>query len=50
MLKIIFLFLLSGGLPVAMAMAAASLIYLLSMPETMRCTTTKGGELGTNSK
>jgi len=29
MLKIIFLFLLSGGLPVAMAMAAASLIYLL---------------------
>ena len=34
MLKIIFLFLLSGGLPVAMAMAAASLIYLLSVPSS----------------
>ncbi len=32
MLKIIFLFLLSGGLPVAMAMAAASLIYLWLVP------------------
>ncbi len=29
MLKIIFLFLMSGGLPVAMAMAGASLIYIL---------------------
>jgi len=34
MLKIIFLFLLSGGLPVAMAMAAASLIYLLFVPSS----------------
>lgn len=34
MLKIIFLFLLSGGLPVAMAMAAASLIYLLLVPSS----------------
>ena len=34
MLKIIFLFLLSGGLPVAMAMAAASLIYLLFVPRS----------------
>ena len=32
MLKIIFLFLLSGGMPVAMAMAAASLIYLWLVP------------------
>jgi hypothetical protein len=29
MLKIIFLFLMSGGIPVAMAMAGASLIYIL---------------------
>ena len=34
MLKIIFLCLLSGGLPVAMAMAAASLIYLLFVPSS----------------
>jgi TRAP-type C4-dicarboxylate transport system permease large subunit len=34
MLKIIFLFLLSGGLPVAMAMAAASLLYLLFVPSS----------------
>jgi len=34
MLKIIFLFLISGGLPVAMAMAAASLIYLLFVPSS----------------
>ena len=34
MLKIIFLFLLSGGLPVAMAMAAASLIYLWMNPSS----------------
>ena len=34
MLKIIFLFLLSGGLPVAMAMAAASLTYLLFVPSS----------------
>ena len=34
MLKIIFLFLLTGGLPVAMAMAAASLIYLLFVPSS----------------
>ena len=34
MLKIIFLFLLSGGLPVATAMAAASLIYLLFVPSS----------------
>ena len=34
MLKIFFLFLLSGGLPVAMAMAAASLIYLLFVPSS----------------
>jgi len=34
MLKIIFLFLLSGGLPVAMAMATASLIYLLFVPSS----------------
>ena len=34
MLKIIFLFLLGGGLPVAMAMAAASLIYLLFVPSS----------------
>ncbi len=34
MLKIIFLFMLSGGLPVAMAMAAASLIYLLFVPSS----------------
>ncbi len=34
MVKIIFLFLLSGGLPVAMAMAAASLIYLLFVPSS----------------
>ncbi len=34
MLKIIFLFLLSGGLPVPMAMAAASLIYLLFVPSS----------------
>jgi TRAP-type C4-dicarboxylate transport system permease large subunit len=34
MLKIIFLFLLSGGLPVAMAMAGASLIYLLFVPSS----------------
>ena len=32
MLKIIFLALLSGGIPVAMAMAAASLIYLWLVP------------------
>ena len=29
MLKVVFLFLMSGGLPVAMAMAGASLLYLL---------------------
>jgi TRAP-type C4-dicarboxylate transport system permease large subunit len=34
MLKIIFLVLLSGGLPVAMAMAAASLIYLWMNPSS----------------
>ena len=34
MLKIIFLFLLSGGLPVAMAMAAASLLYLWLNPSS----------------
>ena len=30
MLKIIFLFLLTGGVPVAIAMAGASLIYILT--------------------
>ena len=34
MLKIIFLVLLSGGLPVAMAMAAASLLYLWLVPSS----------------
>jgi hypothetical protein len=32
MLKIIFLVLLSGGLPVAMAMAAAALLYVWWVP------------------
>ena len=34
MLKIIFLVLLSGGLPVAMAMAAAPLLYLWWVPSS----------------
>ncbi len=32
MLKILFLFLMSGGIPVAIAMAGSALLYLLLVP------------------